>query len=214
MNFENAKKGIGKIYKAEVVSIIAAIIAIVAGTVLIALGIASKNGAKVNIADVISLISLIVAAVLAIIAFFLNLFGIINASKDEASFRNALIMLIVGIVASIISTAYQTKNPTLSKSFATTNDIAELFVTYYVLSGCVSLALKKGNQEVADKGKRAITFFLIVWALVILVGALGAILTKNAGTIVAGVIGLVTIVLSVVAYFIYLGVLRKTLNIL
>ena len=78
----------------------------------------------------------------------------------------------------------------------------------------MSVALKKGNQEVADKGKKAITLVFIVWTLAILVGVLGTIFTKSAGAIVTGVLGLVTIVLSIIAYIIYLRVLKKTLNIL
>lgn len=212
--FENAKIGIKKIYKAEVLTIIAAVIAIISGVVLLVLGIAAKDGNNVNTADVVSLLSLIVAAVLAIIAFFLNLFGIIKVSKDDESFKNALIMLIIGIVASIVSAALQSKDPSLSKAFATANDISELFVTYYVISGCISLALKKGNQEVADKGKKALNLVLVVWVITILVGAFGTILTKKAGEIVAGIIGLVAIVLSIIAYFVYLGVLKKTSDIL
>ena len=128
--FENAKIGIKKIYKAEVLTIIAAVIAIISGVVLLVLGIAAKDGKNVNTADVVSLLSLIVAAVLAIIAFFFNLFGIIKASKDDKSFKNAQIMLIFGLVVSIVSTALQSKDPSLSKAFATANDISELFVTY------------------------------------------------------------------------------------
>ena len=214
MNFENAKKGIGKIFKAEIIAIIAAFIAIVSGIVLIVLAIAAENGAQVNTADVVSVISLIVAAILGVIAFFLNLVGIISASKDDESFKNALIMLIFGIVASIISSILQAKSPSLAKAFSTANDISELFVTYYVISGCVSLALKKGNQEVADKGKKAINLIFIVWSLAIIVGAFGTIFTKKAGAVVAGLLGLVTIVLSIIAYIIYLGVLKKTSDIL
>ncbi len=212
--FENAKTGIKKIYRAEVLTIFAAIVAIISTIVFLVVGTAVKDGKSVNVADIVSLISLIVAGILAIVAFFLNLSGIVTASKDEESFKNALIMLFFGIIVSIVSTVLQSRNPSLSKAFATANDISELFVTYYVLTGCINLAQKKGNQEVADKSKKALNLILIVWALAILVGAISTIVTKSAGEIVAGILGIVTILLSIISYFVYLGALKRTSAIL
>ena len=88
-----------------------------------------------NTADVVSLISMLVALVLGIVSFFLNLLGIISASKDDEGFKNALYMVIIGIIASIVASILKTKHPTIAGYFETINDVSELFVFYYVISG-------------------------------------------------------------------------------
>ena len=59
MNYDNAKKGLGRIYTAEILEILATIVAIVAVVLMTVLGAILKDGESVNVTDVISVISLL-----------------------------------------------------------------------------------------------------------------------------------------------------------
>lgn len=50
-------------------------------------------------------ILLIIAAIISIVAFFLNFIGVGRTSRDDESFKNALIMLVIGLESSVISSA-------------------------------------------------------------------------------------------------------------
>lgn len=217
MKLDNAKKGIKTVYNAEILSIIASIIAIVAGILMIILGSVAKDG-EVNTTDVISTISLILAAVIGIVAYIMNIVGISSASKDNADFKNALYMVIGAIVVSIASTLLEKKMPGLSRSLAVSENIFELLTAYYVINGCTGIAKQVGNAAVENEGKKTMKFFLTVWIIGVVVEVAGKLIegfsTSKALTAVAGLLALAALVLSLVCYFAYLKLLRKTVDIL
>jgi len=216
MKFENVRVGLGKVYKAEIISIIAAIIAIVASVLLTVMGkIISTDGESINVTDVISVISMLVAVVFGIIAFFLNISGINTASKEDESFKNALILLIVGIIASLVYSFLNTRNSSLAGLFDSIHNISELFVSYFVLNGCISVARQKGNEQVAESSKKAIRLIIIVWVIAIAFSILSSFLgTDGVKGTIFGIVGIAETVLSLISYLIYLRALRKTIDIL
>ena len=218
MKFENAKKGIKRVYNAEILSIIAAIIAIVAAVLLLVLGKAAKEG-KANITDVISLISLIAAGIIGIVSDFLNIAGILAASKDSEDFKNALYTLIVGIVASILSTALASKASSISNALSVTENICELLVAYYVINGCTNIAHQLGKADVEETGKKTMKLFLTVWIISIVVQALGKVLARLSQeslvmSIISSLLAIAALVLGLICYIIYLKLLRKTIDII
>ena len=217
MKFDNAKTGIKRIYTAEVLSIIAAIVAIVAAVLLFILGSFTKDG-KVNVTDVISTISLIVAGVIAFVAYIMNIVGISTASKDSADFKNALYMVIGAILTSAASSLLQKSAPGLAGALQISENIFELFTSYYIINGCTTLANQVGNAAVEAEGKKTMKLFLTVWIVSIVVATLGKIIEKVSTspvlTIIAGILAIAALVLGLVCYFIFLKLLRKTIDIL
>ena len=210
MEFENAKIGLRKVYNAQILSIIASIIGIVGTVVMTVLGKAIQSGAEnYNSSDIISVIFLIVAGIIGIIAFILNFVGISRTSKDDESFKNALIMLVIAIAASVIGSAIQNRFPGTAKYLDYLHDLATLFVTYYVIGGCMSIAEKKNDVNLAATCKTARTFIIVAWVVTIVLeflsGAVNGFVTAIA--IVGGLC-------EIVAYIIYLVILSKTLKIL
>ena len=104
MRFPNAFRGVKKIWLAEMLMLLAAIVGIIIVIVMAANGtmvgedIVINEGVKTPIA-----VLGIVTAVIALVAFILNLIGLINANNDDSAFRIALLVTILGIVASAIS---------------------------------------------------------------------------------------------------------------
>lgn len=210
MEYENAKKGLRKVYNAQILLIIAAIISIVSVVVMTVLGKAIQSGAQdINNTDVISVLFIIAAGIISIIAFFLNFIGVGKASRDDESFKNALIMLVIGLASSVISSALQNRLPNLARYLDYLHDISSLLVSYYVIGGCMSIAGKKNEEGLVSTCKTARTFIIIAWVITIVLEFL-----SGAVNGFIGVLAIVAAICEIVSYIIYLVILSKTLRIL
>ena len=211
---ENAKKGIGRIYNAEILSILAAIIAIVATVLLTLFGKAvASEGKSFNITDVISVISMIIGLVLAIVSFFLSLTGIRIASDDEQSFSSALVALILQVVFSVLKAIFGSKS--IAGALGTAENIAEILVTYFVIQGCINLAKKLKNQEVEALGNNTLKLIIIVWLASILLDIISSFVgSGNVGSVIGAILGIAALVCTLISYILYLKLLRKTIAIL
>ena len=142
MRFPNAYRGVKKIWLAEMLMLLAAIVGIVIVIVaamngsMVGEDIVINEGVKTPIA-----VLGIVTAVIALVAFILNLVGLINANNDDSAFRIALLVTILGVVASAIS-AIWSNNETLSKWMDMAITICSVFASYCVLTGIANLAEK------------------------------------------------------------------------
>ena len=216
MKYENARRGLGKIFAGEVVSIIATVIGIIATVIMVVRGTALQtDGAAINTADIVSMLSLISTVVLAAIAFILNLIGVIGASKDDEGFKNALIMLVIGIVASIVSTFLATKHPNISGYLSSLSEICQLFVFYYVICGCLNIAEAKRNDSLAASCRRARIIILVIWVISLVLNFLNKFFSNKSdptlNTIIL-VLGIAGGVATIISYIIYLSVLRRTID--
>lgn len=211
MKFQNAYLGVKKIFAAEILSIIVAVV-LVASAVLGIVGIASA-AAEDGVTAVITLLSTIVfiiaAAVLAIIAFIFTLIGILKGAKDEPIFKGAFVAVIVGIAVAVLSSVFS-KNTLAVSLFNTIGDVAQVIVTIYVVTAIVNLANQLGDEKTAKTGHTVLLLIVIVCALSfianITVLCFGYSTTP---TMIAGVLALVAEILTVVQYVIYLVYLGK-----
>ena len=211
MQFPNAAKGVKKIYTAEILELIAAL-AILLTTILGAVALASMSAESAGglIAGGLGFAVFgIGALVLSIIAFFMQLSGINAAKLDEPKFKNALIALIVGIVLQVVNGligAGLVKDLCGALAYA-----CDMLVTIYIVQGIGSLAEKLNNSEIAEKSKSLVTLLEVVWIVAIILKAVGGVLTKvgTASQIVIAVIGAAAVVVSIIAYIIFLGLLKK-----
>lgn len=218
MKYENARKGLGKIFAGEVVSIIAAVIGIIATVIMAVRGTALQTeGAAINTSDIVSMLSMLGAVVLAVIAFILNLIGVIGASKDDEGFKNALIMLVMGIVASIVSSFLATKHPNISGYLSSLSDICQLFVFYYVVCGCLNIAEARKDSSLAASCRRARVIIIIIWVISLVLRFLNKSFNGKSDPALATVtlvLGIAGGVATIVSYLIYLSILRRTINVI
>ncbi len=211
MQFPNAAKGVKKIYTAEILELIAAL-AILLTTILGAVTLASMSAESAGglIAGGLGFaIFGIGALVLSIIAFFMQLSGINAAKLDEPLFKNALIALVVGIVLQVVNGligAGLVKDLCGALAYA-----CDMLVTIYIVQGIGSLAEKLNNSEIAEKSKSLVTLLEVVWIVAVILKAVSGVLAKvgTASAIVIAVIGAAAVVVSIVAYIIFLGLLKK-----
>ena len=215
MNAENAKLGIRKIYRAQILSIFVSIFSIAGAIAMIGFGkVISSGGKSINNTDVVSLIVLLASMVLGLIAFILNLRGIMISSKDEPKFKEALASVILGLVASILAAVFSNSNPSLSSLFESASNIAELFTAYYIIRGCINLARQNNDEKIAKSGKRAIIMNIIALVLAAVLKGAPTIIPSAGKESVKAILSLVSLVLTIIAYVVYLKVLRRTSDIL
>lgn len=210
MRFPNAAAGVKKIFTAEILGLIGAI-ATVIGTIsaLIAVAAAANNSTGgTAVAGGAFVIFLLGAGVLGIIAFIMNIIGINSAAKDEASFKTALICVIVGIAGTAIASIFSS-NATISAIGTLISNVANLFVTIFVITGIIRLADQLNNGEVSAKGNNILKVIIVVYALSIIASLIVMILGGQTASIIAGIIALVAAILNIVQYFMYLSFLSK-----
>ena len=209
MRFPNAYRGVKKIWLAEMLMLLAAIVGIIMVIVMAANGtmvgedIVINEGVKTPIA-----VLGIVTAVIALVAFILNLIGLINANNDDSAFRIALLVTILGIVVSAIS-AIWSNNETLNKWMDTALIICSMFASYYVLTGIANLAEKMSDaatKAVALKSRTLVEGSFCATALFKLIISIFKI--QNGSTI-STILAVIALLLELVSYILYLRALAK-----
>ena len=205
MQFPNAFKGVSKIFIAQLLVLVADVVAIVVS----GLYAAQNNSVNALIAGLG-----VAVGVITIIAFILNLLGLIDAKKDEGRFGTALFIVIAAIVLSCISVAFA-ENETVTNVFKQLTNICEVLVTFYVISGIIALAKKLNDEEMAAKGKRIIAMVVAAWALAIIAGLVASFIKgSDAALAVSAVLLLISAIvgtLAVILYVLYLAKAKKML---
>ena len=202
MRFPNALEGVKKIYKAEIIALIGAVVGFVAA-LLSLIGMQSGGLGGMAVAGVL----IIAMSVLFIIGFIMNIVGLNKAKPDEENFKYALYKVLIGIILSIVVGA--TKEGTLIHTLGESiSKICNLLVNYLVATALMNLAEKLGDTAVAQKAKSVHTLLTIVWVIALVLQVLGDAFTSKAG-IIAFVLTLIASIIEIIAYIVYLSLLSK-----
>lgn len=200
MKFKNALNGISKIFTAEILDLIATF---VIGITSIFLLVPDKNVALLSAGTLAS-----IAGILMIIGAILNLVGIIQASKDERSFKAVIYLMILGVVLAIVS-GFFNNIPKVSEISQAAGQIIEVLVSLMVILGFGNIAKQLGNTKIENKAQTL--FKIIIVINIIIIAARVALVYKNdLANVVAIVLMIVALVLGVVQYIMYLSFLSKT----
>ena len=209
MRFPNAYRGVKKIWLAEMLMLLAAIVGIVIVIV------AAMNGSMVGEDIVISegvktpiAVLGIVTAVILLIGFILNLIGLINANNDDSAFRIALLVTILGVVASAIS-AIWSNNETLNKWMDTAITICSMFASYYVLTGIANLAEKMSDAATKALALKSRTLVEGSFCATALFKLIISIFKIQDGSTISTILAVVALLLELVSYILYLRALNK-----
>lgn len=210
--YENAKNGIGKIFTAQVLAILAVISAIVAAIFAAVTATAvSENLSGGALGGSIGLaIFTLASVVFLIIGYILELVGLNKAGKDEPLIKKAFVVAIIGLILSIVLGVLASLT-TLSWMIDI-KDICNFFisliivhhVTYGVANICPSISDKAMNVW---KIYMATIIIAIVVNVVSIVMALLGLYTGSAILLLA--FSVFDGILQIVAYVMFVGFLGR-----
>ena len=213
MRFPNAAKGIRQIHIADMLMILAALLAIV--TLIVGAASGVKPGAnETQVTETASLpaaytILGLLATLLLLVAFILNLVGVIHASKDDQGFKKALWTTLLGIVLSLATSIFSSTFATGSAASSWMDLVisaVNLATTFFILSGIISLAQKLGDASTRGTAEKAQKILLITYAASMVLELL-VILLKNPTLMM--IVTILVYILDIITYIIYLRALSK-----
>ena len=214
MEYPNAAKGLKKIFLAELLHLIGAVMVVCALIVLASNGIdlkASGDVLREKLEATGMTVPMIVYSVgtiiLLLIGLFLNLAGIYQASRDEDSFKRAMWATLFTILVSFVGSFIQRSNPAAADWIDVVITICTMMTSLLVLGGIIRIAESTGSKEVSDRAKWCSKFIVFPFALSLVGELLIAIFDLNESSV--ALFGAAVYVLDAVAYIMYLRVLAK-----
>ena len=215
MKFPNAAKGVKKLFTAQVLSLIASIATIIGLIMLIATGAAAEgdSASGVIVAGIGTIVLLGIGSVLFLIGGIFSLIGIIQSSKDEGAFKNALYAIIVSLVAAIVSAIFSGSGVVQGVCQVIQN-VMSIAVTVFVITGVINLAGKLHDAAVAQKGKNLLKVIVSIYVISLIATVVALIFGGAFASITAAILMLVATILNLVSYFLYLSLLSKGKNML
>jgi len=211
-SFDNAARGVRKIYRAEVLELISMLLTVL-GSVIAALSISKAattslvtTGSVVSV--IFAIIFVIAGLVIGIIAFINHIIGLVWAKKDDSNFGTALACIIIYMVIEVVSTVFTTvsiTNAIAGDIAQAVGRVADFFSVYFILYGAANLLSQRGDERTADKGVMAFRAIFITFAISI---ALRIVPIFLSGGIIEVIFLCAYAATAIVAYILYLSFLR------
>ena len=211
MKFPNTFKGIKKIWIAEMLMLLAAVLSIVLVFVIAGNSVVIDDAVVVNTEAVKTPTAIIGigAAVIILVAFLLNLIGIINCRKDDKNFINALIATLLGVACGIINAIWGESKPRLGSWMEFVMVMESCYASYYVLTGVSKLSEAypdEATKKLVDKSRNWLLGSFSLSAGLKLIVDIFNIQDGTPKTIMA----IVAVLAEIVSYVIYLMALNKS----
>ncbi|MBQ2568949.1 MAG: hypothetical protein ABS987_00535 [Ruminococcus sp.] len=218
MRFPNACKGLKKIFFAELISLIA-LVPYAVSLVLIQFlpEEIDKNNAEMLPAEVVVTILSILSLVMMTVAYVLNVIGYVTASKDNESFKKAMLLTIAGMVLTVVSGIMENANgnPILTNTFDSMENILDLLITLMTISGIVTLSVTYGDLRMVESGKALFKFLFAIY-LPTLIAYVFVYLLRNtrSAAFLAVTVTFISFALNTVYSLLYLRYLYRAVNML
>jgi hypothetical protein len=211
MKFPNTFKGIKKIWIAEMLMLVAAVLSIILLFVIAGNSVVEGDVVVIN-KDAVKTPTAIFgigAAVLSLVAFLLNLIGIINCRKDDKNFINALIATLLGVVCGIVNAIWGEAKPRLGSWMEFVMVMESCYASYYVLTGVSKLSEAypdEATKKLVDKSRNWLLGSFSLSAGLKLIVDIFNIQDGTPKTIMA----IVAVLAEIISYVIYLMALNKS----
>lgn len=177
--YQNAGKGLKKMFIAQVGAIVCTVLAVI---------------------PLVNLIGGIGALVFAV----LSLVGLYGAGQEIAGCKTAFILTVVSIVLSIVAMFFAA-NPVMTALFSIADSVLSFLVVYYVCNSVAEVMSQVGANDVAAKGVTVWKVNLGCYIATIVISILAFIPVLNVIAVFAGVVVLVVSVVAAILYMIFLN---------
>ncbi len=223
MMFPKARKGVTKIFIAELFTLISGVIGgILYVIVTQAGGIDNFSFEGNNSSSQIVLIGFIVAAALLLLSGLLKIIGYIQAAGDEEYFTRAIIYAVIGVVLYVIAGFLQNQTSVVMEWIYTiviaVSELMQLLVMTSTINGLCELSYRCRRDDLESRGstinKIIGTVFSLNIALVIGGRVLRLFVSENIVNTITMIVAIIIVILTVIAYILYLGYLGKVSSML
>ncbi|MCR4910906.1 MAG: hypothetical protein K5925_00015 [Bacilli bacterium] len=196
MKLENARKGVAKLFYAEVLVVLSAIL-VFTGALLVYLGMPAIGG-----------ILVLVGGILLIIGAILQFVGLYQSGKDSVFHHRAFWLVILLIIISVVNNFFNGRVSELVEGIISIiNGLINFVVSLFIVYGISELATKVNRPATAAKG-RLIGLVLVGLEFIgLLLNVLATFIKNPTGffaTIIALsaiIIGVVNLILAIVVFF-------------
>ncbi len=203
--FRNAYNGIKKLYIAEIIALVAGVITVV--SVSIALANLRRGNAESALTALGAIT--IVAVIAAIVAAVISIIGLAQARKDERNFGIAFALTIAGLAVSVAA-GFFPANSSVAYIAKACGTLLNLLVTVFSIYGIISLAGQLRNSGVAAQGAQLLRVIIATQVVAMIASIIAMIFGfSTAGLTGAYIASLVSNILSIVAYVLYISLLSK-----
>lgn len=214
MKYPNAAKGFKRIFTAEILKLIS-YVCLIGAVLIFVIALASSGVDDLSESDLMSVfgsaiggvVLLLAFAILYFLWFIFNLIGYISARHDDENFKTALFFLIVSIVCSVASLVI------LSNGFASIlyslGTLSETLATIFVIAGGMKLANQLDRGDISKKGKTVLVLIIVVEVITFVITFITTFLRGIATSYISSVLMLVTFLLGIIKYIMYLSFLSK-----
>jgi hypothetical protein len=210
MKFPNAAKGISKIFTSEILALIAAIATGVATILAVVMYASAKTNSTAGAAA--SGIGMLVlglgASVLLVIALILKIVGVVQASKDEDSFKMIIYLTIFTLIVAVVAAIFS-RVAFLNNIANAVSAIGSFVTTLLIILGIGNLGVQVGNDEVIDKCSSQFKLILGIGIVALLARFFCIFLPTIPAQGIVIALAVVALVLSVIQYILYLSLLSK-----
>lgn len=168
MKFPNAAKGVSKIFNAEIISLIGALI----GGVGMILSFIAVSGNVDNSASETLIIATgacaLVAGIIIAIAGIMSIVGYFQAGKDEACFKKAILCMFFSIAFTVAASFFA--NGTgflgwLNTILTVAGNVCNMLATIFLILGLMALSVKCNRADMVKHGKDMLTTLVILYIL-------------------------------------------------
>ena len=220
MKFPFAAKGVSKIFNAEIISLIAALIG---GVGMVLSFIAVSGNVDNNTSDTLIIATgacVLIAGIIIAVAGIMSIVGYFQAGKDEVSFKRAILCVLFSIVFTVAASFFANQTGFfgwLYTILTLVGNICNMLATIFLILGLMALSVKCSRPDMVKHGKDILTTLVILYILTFILNffiRLGAESTAFGSSIVNWLSGLslcFTVFLYVFQIY-YLGKAKKMLK--
>ena len=215
MNYPNARKGFKKLFASEILQLLALILTTTSTVLIVLMTYFAENGdnLQTGLTGIGLVVSSIVSTILFITAMILNMVGVVQSSKDEPSFKVVIYVIIVGIAAAIAITVCDILitegNMALSNFLQVVSDMVNAITTILIIQGISNIAERIDEKTVLKRGNFLFHLIICIALASIFMKAVVMCIPKNVAVEAEVILMLISEVLVIFQYFVYLSFLGK-----
>lgn len=216
MRFPNAYAGVKKIFTAEIINLIAAVVWVTALVIAVVVSIANLKPDAVEVVTetqltvtvgglFASVILMIIGGSLSLVAYVLQTIGVGQAMRDESYFKTAFIFIFIGIVSTALSCIPDTiMTDFFISMFKAVSQVSHLVITVYIVGGIQRLASKMGETAIEAKGSLFFVLLVSFYGLGFIANLVGMF-----APMLSEILAVSSLIIDLVAYIILLSYLSQ-----